>query len=110
VCLTLWYVISLYIVSSLRRPGTTTLIQGTGLVLAVPLYWFAVREWGYNGAAVVSSLIYAAVFVTGLTFLVRSPHLRWRTLVPSLHDARHVVDLARRGITPLRRRLLESRR
>jgi O-antigen/teichoic acid export membrane protein len=104
VCLTLWYVVSLYIISARRRPGTTTLIQGGGLVLAVPLYWLAVRQWGYNGAAVVSSVIYAAVFAVGLVFLLRSPYVRWRNLVPGMHDVRHMVDVANRGIAVLRRR------
>jgi O-antigen/teichoic acid export membrane protein len=104
ICLTLWYIVSLYIVSTLRRPGTTTIVQGAGLILAVPLYWLAVHRWGYNGAAVVSSLIYAAVFAVGLSFLLRSPYVRWRSLLPSLHDVRHIADLAGRGIAVLRRR------
>jgi O-antigen/teichoic acid export membrane protein len=104
VCLTLWYVISLYIYSSLRRPGTTTLIQGAGLIAAVPLYWLAVHNWGYNGAAVVSTVIYVSVFAVGLRFLLRSPYIRLRHIVPSLHDVRHIADVAARGIAAVRRR------
>jgi O-antigen/teichoic acid export membrane protein len=104
VCLTLWYVLSLYILSSLRRPGTTTLIQGTGLLIALPLYWLAVKHWGYNGTAAVSTLIYSGVFAAGLWFLLRSPYVTWRQLVPTMHDVRHMIDVARRGIVVLRRR------
>ena len=46
VCLTIWYVLSLYIMSSLHRPGTTTLIQGLGFLISAPLYWIAVGEVG----------------------------------------------------------------
>jgi O-antigen/teichoic acid export membrane protein len=105
VCLTLWYVVSLYIMSSLRRPGTTTLIQGLAFLISVPLYWVAIDEWSLNGAALVSTLTYAAVFAAGIIILERSPHVSWRDLVPSVHDVRHMHDLARRGLAalPLRR-------
>ncbi len=103
ICLTLWYVVSLYILSSLRRPGTTTVIQGTGLLIALPLYWLAVKQWGYNGTAAVSTLIYSGVFAAGLWFLLRSPYITWRQLVPTMHDVRHMIDVARRGIAVLRR-------
>jgi O-antigen/teichoic acid export membrane protein len=101
-CLTIWYVMSLYITSSLRRPGAATLIQGAGLIVSVPLYWLAVRHWGYNGAAVVSSLVYAGVGVAGVAVLGRSPHVRWRALVPTTHDVRHMRDLARAALAALR--------
>ncbi len=101
VCLTLWYVLSLYIMSSLHRPGTTTLIQGLGFLISAPLYWFAVQEWGLNGAAIVSTLTYAVVFAAGLIILERSPHVTWRDLVPTMHDVRHMADLARRGLAAL---------
>ncbi len=104
VCLTLWYVLSLYILSSLRRPGTTTVIQGTGLLIALPLYWLAVKHWGYNGAAVVSTVIYSGVFAAGLWFLLRSPYVTWRQIVPTMHDVRHMGDVARRGFVVLRER------
>lgn len=101
VCLTIWYVLSLYVISSLRRPGTTTLIQGGGLLVSVPLYWWAVRTWGYNGAAVVSSAVYAGVFGAGVAILLRSPHVRWQQLRPTLHDVRHMRDLARAALVAL---------
>ena len=109
VCLTLWYVVGLYVISSLRRPGTSTVIQGIGLIVAVPLYWLAVRHWGFDGAAAVSSLIYASVFISGVWFLLRSPYLTWRQLVPSMHDVRHMAELAGRGLALLRRRGAETR-
>jgi O-antigen/teichoic acid export membrane protein len=101
VCLTIWYVLALYIMSSLRRPGMTTIIQGTGLLVALPLYWWTVRQWGYNGAAVASTLVYAGVFAAGLAVLLRSPHVGWRQLRPTLHDVRHMRDLARAGLAAL---------
>ena len=101
VCLTLWYVLGLYIMSSLHRPGTTTLIQGLGFLISAPLYWFAVQEWGLNGAAMVSTLTYAAVFATGLIILERSPHISWRDLVPTMNDVRHMAELGRRGLAAL---------
>ena len=91
--------------SSLHRPGTTTLIQGLAFLISAPLYWIAVEEWGLNGAAMVSTLTYAAVFAAGLIILERSPHISWRDLVPTMHDVRHMADLGRRGLAalPLRR-------
>jgi Na+-driven multidrug efflux pump len=101
VCLTLWYVVALYIMSSLHRPGTTTLIQGLAFVVSAPLYWVAVGEWGLNGAAIVSTVTYALVFAAGLIILERSPHIGWRDLLPTMHDVRHMAELARRGLAAL---------
>lgn len=102
--LTLWYVMSLYIISSLHRPGTTTIIQGVALVVSAPLYWFAVREWGYNGAAVVSSVVYVAVALASIVILERSPHVRWSQLRPTMADVRHMADLGRAAVAALRGR------
>lgn len=104
VCLTIWYVMSLYIISSLRRPGMTTIIQGVALLVSAPLYWVAVRQWGYNGAAVVSSVTYGAVGVTSVAILARSPHVRWRQLRPTMADVRHMRDLAGAALAGLRGR------
>ena len=104
VCLTIWYVLSLYIISSLRRPGATTVIQGVALLVSAPLYWVAVRQWGYNGAAVVSSVIYAAVGVASVAILANSPHVRLGQLRPTSADVRHMLDLARAAAAGLRGR------
>jgi O-antigen/teichoic acid export membrane protein len=104
VCLTLWYIVSMYVMSSLHRPGATTLIQGSALILAVPLYWLAVHQWGFNGAAAVSTLVYVFVFLAGLSFLVRSPYVGWRDLVPTHRDARIIGALVGRGVARLRSR------
>jgi O-antigen/teichoic acid export membrane protein len=109
VCLTIWYVLSLYIVSALRRPGTTTIIQGLGFLVSAPLYWLAVRHWGINGAAIVSTVTYAAVFVAGLLVLTRSPHVRWSQLRPRADDVRHMADLARHAFGTVSRRLAGPR-
>lgn len=94
ICLTIWSVLSLYVVASLHRPGLTTLIQGAALIVSVPLYWLAVRHWGYNGAAVVSTVIYMGLLAAGAAILLRSPHVGWRNLRPTGHDVRHMRDLA----------------
>jgi stage V sporulation protein B len=95
VCLTLWYVLSLYITSTLRRPGTATIIQGLGFLVSVPLYWLAIDRWGINGAAAVSTITYVAVFAAGVVMLVRSSRVRWSQLWPRAHDLRHMTALAR---------------
>jgi O-antigen/teichoic acid export membrane protein len=102
VCLTLWYVIGLYIMSSLHRPGLTTVIQGFALIVAVPLYWLAIHQWGFNGAAAVSTLVYAAVFVAGICSLIRSPYVTWRQLIPGRADARRIIVLGRQGMAKIR--------
>jgi len=104
VCLTLWYVVSLYVMSSLRRPGATTIIQGAAFILSVPLYVLAIDEWGMNGAALVSSVVYACVFAAGLAFLLRSPDVRAADLIPGRNDVRHMVGLARQALAALPRR------
>jgi O-antigen/teichoic acid export membrane protein len=104
VCLTLWYVLGLYIMSTLHRPGTTAVIQGAALLLAVPLYWLAVHRWGFNGAAAVSTLVYIGVFVAGLWPLLRAPEVTWRDLIPTRRDVRGITALAGRGLERLRRR------
>jgi O-antigen/teichoic acid export membrane protein len=95
VCLTLWSVVSLYVLSSLRRPGLTTLIQVGALLVALPCYWLAVRSHGMNGAAVVSSLLYAGLFVAGSAVLVLTSRIRPADLVPGRADLRTLMDLAR---------------
>ena len=104
VCLTLWYVIGLYIMSSLHSPGRTTVIQGLGLIVALPLYWVAIHQWGFNGAAAVSTLVYAAVFFAGVWSLLRSPYVTWRQLIPGRADVRRVLALGRQGVAKLRTR------
>ncbi len=99
VCLSLWYVVSLYIVASLRRPGTTTIIQSAALAIALPLYWLAVRDWGIEGAALVSSLVYASVLAAGLAVLLRAPTVGPRDLLPGREDVRHILELASRALT-----------
>lgn len=98
VALTCWYVTSLYIVITLRRPGTTTLIQGGVLLASLPLYYLAVRSWGMTGAAVVSSCVYIAVFLLGLTILRSTSSVRLRELRPRLDDARRVLAFARASL------------
>jgi O-antigen/teichoic acid export membrane protein len=109
VCLTLWYVLSLYTLSTLRRPGLTTLIQGLGFLVAAPLYWVAVRQWGVNGAAVVSTATYCAICAAGATILVRSSAVRPRDLVPTARDAARMLGLARAGLGSLTGRAARSR-
>jgi len=104
VCLTLWYVVGLYIVAALRRPGITTIIQTAGLAVALPLYWLAVRHWGIEGAALVSSAVYVAVLAAGLGVLLRAPSVSPGDLLPGREDVRHVLALVRRALTRRRPR------
>jgi O-antigen/teichoic acid export membrane protein len=92
--LTCWYVLSLYIVVTLRRPGTTTLIQGAVLLVSLPLYYLAVREWEMTGAAVVSSCVYLSVFALGFAVLRATSSVRATDFVPRPADARRVLGFA----------------
>jgi len=98
VALTCWSLVSLYVISTLRRPGTTTLIQAGALVVSLPFYYLAVREWEMVGAAVVSSGVYLAVFALGLVVLCRSAAVRVGQLVPKPDDLRRVAAFARASI------------
>jgi O-antigen/teichoic acid export membrane protein len=101
VCLTLWYVLSLYITSTLQRPGMATIIQGLGFLVSAPLYWLAVERWGINGAAVVSTATYSGVFAGGLAFFLRSTRVSWTRLVPRWADVRQMAGLVRRALVTL---------
>jgi O-antigen/teichoic acid export membrane protein len=98
VALTLWYVVSLYIVSTLHRPGTTTIIQGSALLVSVPLYYLAVREWDMTGAAGVSALVYVSVFLMGAAVLVRSSATRAVDLLPRRSDPALLLTIARSAL------------
>jgi O-antigen/teichoic acid export membrane protein len=86
VCLTLWAVTSLFIISALERPGITTLIQGSALLLSLPLYYVAVREGEMTGAAIVSSAVYAGVLLAAVIVLLRNSTLSARDLLPRGED------------------------
>jgi O-antigen/teichoic acid export membrane protein len=103
VALTLWYIVSLYIVSALGRPGTTTIIQGIALAAAVPLYYVAVGRWGMAGAATASSAVYMAVLVAGLAVFVRSSGAPARILLPRRADVVELVGVVRRVAAAARR-------
>jgi O-antigen/teichoic acid export membrane protein len=93
VCLTLWSIVSLYVVAALERPGTTTVIQSVAMLVSLPAYYLAVRESGMTGAALVSSAVYAAVFVAGLVVFLRSGRIGLLALVPRVQDALDVRNL-----------------
>lgn len=95
VALTLWYVVSLFIVSSLHRPGTTTVIQASALMVSLPLYYFAIAAWGMAGAAAVSSFVYLSVLAMGLTVLFRSSGTRPAELLPRASDGHRLLTFAR---------------
>ena len=80
--------VGLYIISSLRRPGTTSLIQGGALIASLPLYYFAIRAWDMTGGALVSSATYMAVLGCGVAIIVANSSVRLRDLVPGPADAR----------------------
>ncbi len=99
ICLALWYVVGLYIISSLRRPGTTSLIQGGALIASLPLYYFAIRAWDMTGGALVSSATYMAVLGCGVAIIVANSSVRMRDLVPGTKDARALVDFGRSALS-----------
>jgi O-antigen/teichoic acid export membrane protein len=109
ICLTLWYVLSLYALSTLRRPGLTTLVQGVAFLVSAPLYWLAVREWGINGAAVVSTVVYTSICAAGVAILLSSSDVSARELVPTRRDVTRVAGLARNALAELARRAHGSR-
>ncbi len=98
VALTCWYVVSLYIIIVLQRPGATTLIQGGVLLASLPLYYLAVREWEMTGAAVVSSGVYLSVFLLGFAVLRASSSVRLGDLRPRAGDVRRVLAFARASV------------
>lgn len=87
VCLTVWYLVSLHLIAALHRPLATTIIQGTAMLASLPLYYFAVRESGMSGAAIVSSAVYAGVMVAGIVLFTRATHITARRLLPGRQDA-----------------------
>ena len=98
IALVCWHLMSLYIVSALRRPGTTTLIQGTALLVSLPLYWIAVREWEMTGAAIVSAGTYLALFAAGVAVFLRNSGLPLRELVPGRRDAAQIASSLREAL------------
>jgi hypothetical protein len=78
----------------------TTAIQGTAMLVSIPLYWLAVGRWGMTGAAVVSSAIYASVCGAGVVMFLRHRSDAGARLVPGIHDVRDALALARESIRP----------
>jgi len=99
VCLTLWYPISLFIITNLRRPGTTTLIQGGALVASLPLYYVMIGAFDMTGAAIASSLVYFSVFFLGAVVAIRATGLRAGDLVPRVADSRRLLVFARSALS-----------
>jgi O-antigen/teichoic acid export membrane protein len=95
VSLTLWYPVSLFIISTLRRPGTTTAIQGIALLAGLPLYYAAIVAWEMTGAALASSLVYMSVLAMGLAVLVRSSDVGLGDLVPGKAELTRLAGLTR---------------
>jgi lipopolysaccharide exporter len=93
ICLVLWYLTSLYIVTALRRPGLTTIIQLAAVAASIPLYYFAVKRYQMTGAAVASTLVYALVFVAGTVVFLRTSGIDARALRPRREDLRQLMAL-----------------
>ena len=98
IALVCWHLMSLYIVSALRRPGTTTVIQGAALLVSLPLYWIAVREGEMTGAAIVSAGTYLALFAAGVAVFLRNSGRPLRDLVPGRRDAAQIASSLRAGL------------
>lgn len=93
ICLVLWYLVSLYLVTALRRPGLTTLIQLSAVAASIPLYYFAVKRYQMTGAAVASTLVYALVFLAGAFVFLRTSGISVRALRPRGEDVRQLIAL-----------------
>jgi len=98
IALVCWHFMSLYIVSALRRPGTTTVIQGTALLVSIPLYWIAVKEAEMTGAAIVSAGTYLVLFAAGAAVFLRNSGLPFRELVPGRREAVQIASSLRAAI------------
>ena len=102
IALACWHFMSLYIVSAMRRPGITTVIQGTALLVSLPLYWIAVREAEMTGAAIVSAGTYMALFAAGVAVFLRDSGLPARELVPGRRDAAQIAGSLRAALARAR--------
>lgn len=91
VCLVLWYLVSLYIVTGLGRPGLTTFIQAGAVAVSIPLYYFAVRSHQMIGAAVASSIVYGLLLAVGVIVFLRTTGLSIRLLWPRAADLRGLI-------------------
>jgi O-antigen/teichoic acid export membrane protein len=98
VALTIWLTVSLYILSSLRRPATTTALQAGALAVSVPLYLALIGAAGMNGAAVASSIVYTGLLAAGLTVVLRSSELRAAELIPRPGDLSRLVQAGRSAL------------
>jgi O-antigen/teichoic acid export membrane protein len=99
IALICWHFMSLYIVSALRRPGTTTLIQGAALIVSLPLYWLAVKQWDMTGAAAVSAATYIAVFAAGTAVFLRNSGVGFRALIPGREEPGRIFTSLRAGLS-----------
>jgi O-antigen/teichoic acid export membrane protein len=97
--LTIWYVLGLFIVAALERPGVTTMIQGGAMLISLPLYWIAVGEWGMTGAAIVSSGIYISVLTAGVLIFRRHRSGPGAHLSPRGEDVRQSLAFARDALS-----------
>jgi O-antigen/teichoic acid export membrane protein len=100
ICLVLWSLLSLYIVTALRRPGLATAIQLSALALSLPLYYLGVRFFEMTGAAAASTVVYGIVLVAGIGVFARTSKLGAGALRPRRDDVQAVYALA----SSLRRR------
>lgn len=100
ICLTVWYLLSLFLVVAARRPGLTTILQAGALAVSIPLYAVSVSSWGMTGGAVVSSAVYGVLMSAGAIAFVHLTQAEWRSLVPRLSDVTTAVAASRRVIRP----------
>jgi O-antigen/teichoic acid export membrane protein len=75
-------------------PGTTTLLQGCGLLSAIPLLYWLIPKWGVNGAAVALTLATSM----RLVFILLNFPLRFKVRPPSLLIRRdEIIAVFHRG-------------
>ncbi len=63
------------------RPQIPAFLAGASLLLTALLSWWAIPRWGLAGAALATSVSYAAAMVIGLSWFVRASGLGWRGLL-----------------------------
>ncbi len=69
--------------------------SGLGMLITAGLGWWAVQQWGLEGAALTASLAYSASVIYQWTVFRRRHHTRLRDLWPNAEDVARLRNVAR---------------
>lgn len=83
---------------ALNRPFTAALSQAGGIFITVAGLLLFLEDGGIWAAAIVSSVAYAAVFLSAAALYRRAASLTWRELVPERDAVRRSWRLAARQV------------